>query len=116
MATVALAQIKTQPNPVEFIVHGVLTPGDPLDRVHTTSFHVVHYYPMKAGTKHQIDLTSKWVSILRLESAQGSALAQEAETARLTFVAPGDGWYRLVVTSLIPQTSGPYSLRVKNIE
>jgi HEAT repeat protein len=116
MATVALAQIKTQPNPVEFVVHGALTPGDPVDRVHSTSFHVVHYYSMKAGTKHQIDLTSKWIGILRVESAQGSALAQKAEPALLTFVAPADGWYRVVVTSLTPQTSGPYSLRVKKIE
>jgi hypothetical protein len=69
-----------------------------------------------AQIKTQIELNSKWDGILRVESAQGAVLAQKAEPARLTFVAPADGWYRVVITSFTPQTSGQYSLRVKNVE
>ncbi|MBM3992649.1 MAG: hypothetical protein FJ303_00605 [Planctomycetes bacterium] len=118
IASAAITQIKADPNRKEFVVQGVLTPGDPLDRVRTSMFHVVHTYPMKKGTRYQIDLTSQWDNYLRLENAQGVQLAQDDDgggfpNARIIFDAPEDGWYRIIVTSYTPQASGPYTLRVK---
>ncbi|MBI1831450.1 MAG: HEAT repeat domain-containing protein [Planctomycetes bacterium] len=118
IASAAIAQIKADPNKKEFVLQGVLTPGDPLDRVRTSMFHVVHTYQMKKGTRYQIDLTSQWDNYLRLENAQGVQLAQDDDgggfpNARIIFEAPEDGWYRIIVTSYGPQASGPYTLRVK---
>jgi hypothetical protein len=118
IAKAALTQIKSDPNQKEFVLQGVLTPGDPLDKVRTQMYHVVHTYPMKAGTQYQIDLNSQWDNYLRLENAQGVQLAQDDDSggfpnARIIFRAPADGWYRIIVTSFAPQASGPYTLRVK---
>ena len=118
IAEAALTQIKADPNQKEFQVQGVLTPGDPFDRVRTVHYHVVHTYQMKAGQQYQIDLTSLWDNYLRLENAQGVQLAQDDDSggfpnARIIFRAPQDGWYRIIVTSFSGGASGPYTLRVK---
>jgi hypothetical protein len=81
-------------------------------------YHVVHTYPMKKGTQYQIDLNSDWDNYLRLENAQGVQLAFDDDgggfpNARIIFVAPADGWYRIIVTSFSPNTGGAYTLRVK---
>jgi HEAT repeat protein len=118
IATAALTQIRSDPNKKEFVVQGVLTPGDPFDRVRAQMFHVVHTYPMKKGQRYQIDLNSTWDNYLRLENAQGAQLAFDDDSggfpnARIIFDAPADGWYRIIVTSFAPNASGPYTLRVK---
>src|SRR5262249_13219264 len=56
IAQAALTQIRSDPKVKEFQVQGVLTPGDPHDRVRGGCFHVVHTYPMKAGQTYTIDL------------------------------------------------------------
>jgi HEAT repeat protein len=118
LAKSALEQIKADPNKKEFEVKGVLTPGDPFDKVRPQMFHVVHTFQMKKGTQYQINLVSQWDNYLRLENSQGTQLAQDDDgggfpNARLNFVAPEDGWYRLIVTSYGPGMNGPYTLRVK---
>jgi HEAT repeat protein len=118
IAEAALTQIKADPNQKGFEVKGVLTPGDPFDRVRTQHFHVVHTYQMKAGQTYTIDLNSQWDNYLRLENALGVQLAQDDDSggfpnARIIFRAPADGWYRIIVTSFGAGASGPYTLRVK---
>jgi HEAT repeat protein len=118
IAKAALAQIKADPDQKTFEVKGVLTPGDPFDKVRTQMYHVVHIYPMKKGIQYQIDLISQWDNYLRLENSRGVQLAQDDDSggfpnARIIIRAPEDGWYRIIVTSYAPQASGPYTLRVK---
>ena len=118
IAQAALAQIRADPNGKDFEVQGVLTPGDPFDRVRTQHFHVVHTYRMKAGVTYTIDLRSQWDNYLRLENSLGVQLAQDDDSggfpnARIVFRAPEDGWYRLIVTSFGAGASGPYTLKVR---
>jgi len=112
IAKAALTQIKSDPNVKEFQVQGVLTAGDPFDKVRQQMYHVVHTYQMKKGTQYQIDLTSQWDNYLRLENAQGVQLAFDDDSggfpnARIIFVAPADGWYRIIVTSFSPRPADP---------
>jgi hypothetical protein len=118
VAQAAIVQIQADPKQQEFQVQGVLTAGDPLDRVRGGCYHVVHTYPMKAGRQYTIDLTSPWDNYLRLENAQGQQLAQDDDSggmlnARIVYSAPADGWYRIIVTSFDQKASGNYTLRVR---
>ena len=123
VAKAARDQIRADANQKEFQVHGVLTPGDPFDRVRQGCYHVVHTYSMKAGQSYTIDLISdtgpqRWDNFLRLENAKGEQLAADDDSggnlnARIHFRAPQDGWYRIIVTSFAPRASGPYTLRIR---
>jgi HEAT repeat protein len=118
IAEAALAQIKADPNRKEFELKGVLTPGDPIDKVRPGCFHVVHTYRMVKGTNYTILLNSPWDNYLRLESPQGANLAQDDDgqgypNARIVFTAPADGWYRIIVTTFGQGANGAYTLRVR---
>lgn len=123
VAKAAVAQIKADPNQKEFQVHGVLTAGDPFDKVRGGCYHVVHTYAMKAGQTYTIDLISdkgpqRWDNFLRVENSQGQQLAADDDSggnlnARIQFRAPQDGWYRIIVTSFAQRASGPYLLRIR---
>jgi HEAT repeat protein len=118
IAEAALVQIKADPKRKDFEVNGVLTAGDPFDKVRNGCFHVVHTYPMVKGKTYTILLNSNWDNYLRLENSQGVMLAQDDDgqgfpNARIIFTAPGDGWYRIIVTSFGGGANGPYTLRVK---
>ena len=118
IAKAALVQLRADPKQKEFQVQGVLTAGDPIDRVRTQQFHVVHTYPMKTGQTYTIDLNSQWDNYLRLENSHGQELAQDDDSggfpnARIVFRAPADGWYRIIVTSFTPHASGPYTLKIR---
>ncbi len=118
LAAAALTQINADPKQKGFEVQGVLTPGDPTDKVRVGHYAVVHTYFMKAGQRYTIDLIAPWDNFLRLEDAQGKQLAQDDDgggypNARIVFDAPADGYYRIIVTSFAPKTAGPYTLKVK---
>lgn len=118
IAKAAIQQIKADPKQKDFEIKGVLTPGDPFDRVRTQHFHVVHTYRMTKGQRYQIDLISQWDNYLRLENALGAQLAADDDgggypNARIQFVAPDDGWYRIIVTTFSGGASGAYTLKVK---
>ena len=118
VAQAAAVQIRSDANLKEFQVQGVLSPGDPFDRVRKSCYHVVHAYPMKAGQRYTIDLISAWDNYLRLEDAQGKQLAEDDDgggfpNARILFTAPNDGWYRIIVTSYAQGASGSYTLKVR---
>jgi hypothetical protein len=118
VAQAALAQIRADANQKEFQVQGVLTPGDPFDRVRQGHYHVVHTYPMKAGQTYTIDLISPWDNFLRLESPQGRQLAADDDSggnlnARIIHRATEDGWHRIIVTTYAAGASGNYTLKVR---
>jgi HEAT repeat protein len=118
IAAAALVQVRGDAKQKGFQVQGVLTAGDPFDRVRSGCFHVVHTYPMKAGQTYTIDLRSTWDNFLRLENAKGEQLAQDDDSggfpnARIVFTAPQDGWYRIIVTSFAPGANGGYTLTVR---
>jgi hypothetical protein len=118
IAQAALTQIKADPKRKEFQVEGVLTPGDPLDKVRPGCYHVVHTYNMMKGKNYTILLNSQWDNYLRLENPHGIMLAQDDDgqgfpNARIIFTAPENGWYRIIVTSFSGGANGPYTLRVK---
>ncbi len=118
IARAAITQIKADPNQKDFVLQGVLTPGDPFDKRRTAHYHVVHTYFMKGGQMYQIDLNSQWDNYLRLESPQGVHITEDDDgggfpNARIIYRAPSDGWYRIIVTSFGAGASGPYTLRVK---
>ena len=118
IAAAALVQIRAEPNQKNFEVKGVLTPGDPFDKVRQAHFHVVHTFRMKKGQKYTLDLISAWDNYLRLENPQGIMIAQDDDgggfpNARIIITAPEDGWYRIIVTTFSGGTSGPYTLRVQ---
>ncbi len=118
IAKAALEQIRADPNQKEFVVKGVLTPGDPFDRVRANMYHVVHTHQMKKGQEYTIRLNARWDNYLRLENAKGVELAQDDDgdgfpNAKIVYRAPEDGWYRIIVTSFAPQASGPYTLSVR---
>ena len=118
IAQAAGAQIRAGGNLKEFMVQGVLTTADPMDRVRGGCHHVVHTFPMKKGQTYTIDLNSQWDNFLRLENAQGQQLAQDDDSggmlnARIVFAAPADGYYRIIVTSFAGGANGPYTLKVR---
>ena len=81
-------------------------------------YHVVHTYKMTKGQRYEINLNSPWDNYLRLENAGGMQLAEDDDSggnlnARIQFVAPQDGWYRIIVTSFAPGASGAYTLSVR---
>ena len=113
-----MSQIRADPKRKDFQVSGVLTPGDPFDRVRQGHYHVVHTYPMKAGQTYTIDLKSTWDNYLRLENPQGQELAQDDDSggmlnARIVYNCTKDGWYRIIATTYRAGQTGNYTLMVR---
>jgi hypothetical protein len=124
IAQAALAQVRADPNQKGFEVNGVLTPGDPRDKLRNGHFHVVYVYRMKKGQTYTIDLRSArtggafFDTYLRLESPQGQPIAQDDDgggelNSRITYRAPEDGSYRIIVTTFAPGAHGQYTLSVR---
>ncbi|MBM4068523.1 MAG: HEAT repeat domain-containing protein [Planctomycetes bacterium] len=118
IAAAAREQIRADADRKEFKVQGVLTAGDPFDRVRTQHYQVVHTYRMKKGQTYTIDLQSPWDNYLRLEDARGRQLRQDDDSggrlnARIVFPCQEDGWYRIIVTSYAARATGNYTLTVR---
>jgi HEAT repeat protein len=123
IAQAALAQLRSNPKRISFEVNGVLTPGDPPDMRHGNHFHVVYVYRMIKGHTYTIDLRSPrdgsfFDPYLRLESPQGQPLAQDDDSggnlnSRITYRAPEDGSYRIIVTTYAPGAHGQYTLTIR---
>jgi WD40 repeat protein/HEAT repeat protein len=115
----ALALIRAGDTPIALRIQGVLSEGDPSDRVRQGCHTVVHIYPMRAGQTYVIDLESKdFDAYLRLENAGGKHLICDDDSgggtdSRLVFRAPDTGRYRLIVTSFLRGVAGAYTLSVQ---
>jgi hypothetical protein len=113
----AFAQEAKKADDAAMKIEGKLSADDPKDKMWAKSPHKVHEIKMTAGTAYQIDLASKaFDSFLRLEDAAGKELAQDDDSggglnARITFTAPKDGTYRVIVTN-IDGKEGDYTLTV----
>jgi hypothetical protein len=100
-------------------VDGKLDGNDGLDDGHRGAFCKVYTYPMRAGKQYVIDLQSaQFDSYLRLEDARGWHLAEDDDSggnlnARIIFVPPQDGTYRIVATTFDPGAMGGYRLTVR---
>jgi hypothetical protein len=86
-------------------VSNQLTRQDPGDVGRPNCPCKVYTIPLQGGRTYQIDMTSKQVdSYLRLEDAGGRELAHDDDgggrpNARITFVCPRDGTYRIIATT-----------------
>ncbi len=115
-AKLAVAQIKgKQENPIQ--INGVLSKGDPFDRVRDRRYSVVYVIKMRAGETYTISLNSNWDPYLRLENSQGRQLAYNDDGGRglnslMRFRPPEDGFYRVIVTSYGQGRHGPFTLRI----
>lgn len=93
-----------------------LTPNDPPDNVRqrpAKSYSV----EMKGGKTYVINLTSVWDNYLRLEGPNGQQLAADDDSggqlnARITFMCPADGVYRVIATAFGGGT-GDFSLQIE---
>jgi hypothetical protein len=102
-------------------VAGQLTPADPVDRVHFQSRCKVFTVVMRAGRTYQIDmLKNPGINpidpFLRLEDSAGNQLMMDDDgggnlDARIVFICPQNGTFRVVATSLFGETGG-FTLRV----
>jgi CHAT domain-containing protein len=98
-------------------VHGVLKPGDGLDRVQKASHAKVHDIQLREGQAYLVELRSAdFDSILRVEDGDGRILGQRDHRAkqgerRVAFVAPTAGKFRLVVTTVEPGRTGHFFLQ-----
>ncbi len=98
---------------------GTLAANDPRDRARPNSVCKVYTVSLTAGKTYQIDLIAKEPGIdpyLRLEDPAGNPLAQDDDSggfpnARLLFVCPQNGEYRLVATTFAGGT-GSFTLKV----
>jgi hypothetical protein len=89
---------------------GIVTPVQPAP---------VHEVKLQAGTVYVFDLESKMFdAYLKLQDAQGQTLAEDDNSgeygnSRLVFTPAHSGTYRLVATSLVPQSIGYYTMTVR---
>ncbi len=100
------------------IIAGELAGNDARDRKLKASPARTHKIELKKGVCYVIDLVSKdFDAFLRLEDAKGKELAEDDDgggenNARLFFIPPATGEYRLVATCARPKT-GKYRLIVE---
>lgn len=100
---------------------GQLTANDPFDRVRKSCRHKVYTFRMVKGKVYKIDLESiVFDSFLRLEDAHGKQLASDDDSgrgrnARLIFIAPRDGVYRIIVTTYARNKTGPYTITFNDL-
>lgn len=101
-------------------VNRVLGPGDPLDPVRGAHHHVLQV-PMSEGSTYTIDMTSTaFDTYLRLLGPDGKQVASDDDggvglNARITYLAPRNGTYRIVATALARGMKGPYNLVVREV-
>jgi hypothetical protein len=101
------------------VIPGRLTPASPRDLGHGGHFCTVYAVSMKARHLYTIDLiSSAFDSYLRLEDPRGVRLAEDDDgggypNARIVFLAPADGAYRVIATTFAGGAVGPYILRIQ---
>ena len=102
----------------------MLSTLDPVDIINGRAVNFrckVYQIKLKAKQKYQIDLTSnQFDPVLRLENLRGKELAFDDDSggfpnARLTFVPPADGVYRIIATHFDNRV-GAFDLGVKGLK
>lgn len=96
-------------------VESHLTAGDPLVGNHYTRSYLVQ---MVSGRRFQIDLmSSEFDTYLKLLNPIGTEVAFDDDggvgtNARIVYVPPSNGYYRIIVTSWTPRATGAFHLTV----
>ncbi len=98
---------------------GELTDFDADDPPRPFHYCRVYTYPMTAGTTYTIDLESDdFDAYLRLEDANQNQLAFNddafpgTQDSQIIFTAPGNGRYRIIVTTFAQTEIGAYRLKI----
>jgi hypothetical protein len=110
----ALPEIKADGRFVNYL----LANTDAKDAIRPANFARTFQVRMQRGRTYVIDMVSTQIDpFLRLENPTGQHIAQDDDSggfpnARITFLAPEDGLYRIVATSFAPATGG-FSLMVR---
>jgi hypothetical protein len=111
--------IGLRPGPGGIAVEGTLDDSDGRDARRQGTFCKIYTYPMRAGKPYLIDLQSThFDAYLRLEDTRGWQLAEDDDSggnqnARLNFVPPQDGTYRIIATTFMPGEVGQYRLSIR---
>jgi hypothetical protein len=109
---------KSEPAKVQ-VFESKLTDTDPKDRVRTASHCKIFEVEMKQGQAYVIDLRStEFDPFLRVEDADGRELAQDDDSggdlnARLRFIAPHTGTFRVIATTFAGGSTGSFTLSVR---
>lgn len=123
---VAQAQPPGQPgashlNPMGGVaqIQDQLNQGDARDRLQANSFCKVYTVDMTQGRTYQIDhMSGAFDARLRLESPEGNHLLANDDVApgnlnsRIVYPCPRPGRYRIIATTLGPNETGMFTLRV----
>jgi len=102
-------------------ITGVLSEGDPTDRVRVGHRCKVHQVSLAAGETYQIDLKSQaFDAYLRLEDKSGRGLAENDDggggtNARLLFTPASSDTYRLIATTFQVGETGAYTLTISRM-
>jgi eukaryotic-like serine/threonine-protein kinase len=103
-------------------IAGELTKDDPLDPfpLSKKSYHKVHSVFLTAGKYYQVDLIGDFDTLLRLEDQGRTRLlfnddvaAPDNLNSRLIFRPSRSGPYRFIATSIKPEVTGPYTLKIQ---
>jgi hypothetical protein len=106
----------------EVVVKGELTNADLKDKMQTESYCKTYTYKMTAGRTYQIDMKSTDVdSYLRLEDPAGAQVAFDDDgggfpDARIVYKAAKTGDFTIVCTTFDGNTTGKFTLTVKDLD
>ncbi len=128
LACIVLAQVrlsagekKDKDKPENVVVNDALTTGDVKDKVRTGSYCKTYVFKMVEGKSYQIDMMSKdFDSYLRLEDPQGQQVAADDDgggfpSARIIYRAAKTGDYTIICTTFGADSTGKYTLHVKEM-
>lgn len=96
-----------------------LVEEDDMDAGRKESFAKIVLVKLAKGKTYQIDMTTRtFDAYLRLEDAGKKQLAEDDDSgggrnARILFMAPVDGVYRVIATSFAADEAGPFNLRIQ---
>ncbi|MCI0458935.1 MAG: PPC domain-containing protein [Gemmataceae bacterium] len=100
-------------------INGQLTADDPTDNVRQGRHRKIYTLKLAANKSYTVDLMSgDFDSYLRIEDDAGKQLAEDDDggenlNSRLTFRAPREGTYRIIVTTFAGGETGNYTLAIR---
>jgi serine protease Do len=110
--------LKKSPDHV-LLVRDNLSPKDPISKLGKGRVMKIYDVKLTKGVTYIIELDSGEIDpYLILEDAKGKKLAEDDDgggfpNARIVFVAPADGDYRVIATTFNPNETGSYTLSVR---
>jgi hypothetical protein len=115
----SVEKVKSPGGSVVKTIDGVIKKTDPFDLEREKCYRHIHDFKMQAGKTYTIDLVSEdFDAYLRLENDDKGKLAEDDDGAgnlnsRIVFTPPGEGDYRIVVTTCDPGQFGTYRMTIR---